>query len=139
MDGLERAKELLRVGACTCSLVKGERELTSRERGVLPLLRLIDSGEDFLGAFAADKVVGRAAAFLYILIGVSELYASVISEPALNILRDGGVRVSFSKLVPAIRNRAGTGFCPMETATREVTSAREAERVIRKTLRELNS
>lgn len=139
MDSLERAKELLRAGACTCSLVKRGREFTSEERGVLPILRLIDSGEDFCGASAADKVVGRAAAFLYILLGVSELYASVISEPALAVLRDGGVRVSFSTLVPAIRNRAGTGFCPMESATRDVTSAREAETVIRKALRELNS
>lgn len=139
MSDLSRAKELVRGGACTCALVCGEKTVISQKRGVLPLLELYDSGEDYSAFSAADKVVGRAAAFMYVLLGVSELHAFIISEPALSVLREGGVRVSFSSRVEAIRNRTNTGLCPMETATRDIDNAEEALMAIRCTLEALKA
>ena len=70
---LERAREIFDSGDYTCVLCKGEVTLTSTERGVKPLLNWLD-GENVLKGFsAADKVVGRAAAFLYILMEVKEV------------------------------------------------------------------
>lgn len=135
-DMLNKAKNLLSEGY-TLSLVSDGEVITSQARGVRPLLDLFDTGRDFSAFSAADKVVGRGAAFLYILLGVRELYADVVSEPALEILQNGGARVAFSTLVPRILNRTGDGFCPIESCVSDVYSAEEAVKIIKKTLAEL--
>ena len=66
---LENAKKILSDGSYTCVLCKGKDTVSSSFRGVKPLLDLLDSGKDFSGYSAADKVVGRATAFLYCLLG----------------------------------------------------------------------
>ena len=113
----------------------GEALYTDKRHGVAPLLALYDSGASLAGGVAADRVVGRAAAYLYCLLGVAEVYALVISEMALEVLEAGGVRVRYDCLVPAIKNRTGDGFCPMESATRALppSALDEALAVIRKT------
>ncbi|MBO5006382.1 MAG: DUF1893 domain-containing protein, partial [Clostridia bacterium] len=88
---------------------------------------------------AADKVVGKAAAFLYLFLGVKNLHALVISEHALSLLLGNGVAVSYDTLVPMIRNRTDTGFCPMEQATMNCSSPEEALAAIKETLKKLNS
>jgi len=122
----------------TCVLQKGDAVYTSYERGVKPLLRLLDTGADCRDFFAADKVVGKAAAFLYILLRVRSVYADVISAPAYEILVQHGIEVSFGSAVDAIRNRAGTGFCPMESAVWNENDPESALAAIRKKLNELN-
>ena len=110
---LDRAKALL-TGGTTCAIVCGARCETSCLRGVKPLLGWLEG--DWRGASAADKVVGRAAAFLYVLLGVKALYAAVLSEPAAEVLRAHGISVSYGRLAARIVNRAGDGLCPMESA-----------------------
>ena len=68
MIDLQRAERALAEGGHTLVLVKGERVITSNQRGVAPLLALIDT--DVTGFSAADKVVGKAAALLYVKLGV---------------------------------------------------------------------
>lgn len=128
---LKRAKSLLAEGGWTCVLCREGEILTSRERGVAPLLSWLDGGSDLSGFSAADKVVGKAAAFLYVLLGVKEVYAPVMSQPAWDTLEKQGIPPSCDTLAPAIRNRAGTGFCPMETAVREIDDPAEALAAIR--------
>lgn len=45
-------------------MCKGSTIYISTERGVKPLIDRIDDGTDLQGFSAADKVVGKAAAFL---------------------------------------------------------------------------
>ena len=135
---LARAVELLTSGGFTLAAVRGEEVVTSTERGVKPLLGLLDGGASLAGYSAADKVVGKAAAFLYVLLKVERLYAGVISQPALEVLEKHGISVDLGTLVPAIRNRANTGSCPMETAVTDADSPEEALGLIRKKLAELN-
>ena len=89
------------------------------------------------GFSAADRVVGKAAAFLYCLLKVSCVYAGVISEPALQVLQAQGIPVFYSTLVPAIKNRTGDGFCPMETAVWDLKDPKKAPDTIRETLKKL--
>ena len=107
-------KKLLEENSYTCVLLKDNKEFFSQERGVKPLLNFIDSQEDFSGFFASDKVVGKAASMLYILLNIKELFAEVISEPALEILQTSGIKVFYNNLVKRIENRNKDGFCPME-------------------------
>lgn len=138
-DELSEVKRLLREGDFTCVIVKGENVFTSKERGVKPLISLLDADSELSGALAADKVVGKAAAMLYLLLNIKKLYASVISELALDTLTGAGIEVSYETLVPMIRNRTNTGFCPMEQVTKDIDDPNEALNAIRKTIVELKN
>ena len=130
---------MLAEGGYTVVLCRGEVTHTDTRRGVAPLLALLDRGEDVAAFAAADKVVGKAAAFLYLRLGVAAVHAAVMSEPAYDLLTANGVAATCDTLVPAIRNRAGDGYCPMETVTLPLTDPVEAETAIRKKLAELTS
>ena len=136
---LQKAKELLVQQGCTCVLCKGEEISISFERGVKPLLGWLEENPLRNGFSAADRVVGRAAAFRYLLLGVGCIYAGVISKPALQLLQQHHVSCEYDTLVPAIRNRAGDGFCPMENAVLAVDDPAEALAAIREKLRQLQN
>ncbi len=90
------------------------------KRGITPLLELIASGKDVSGYSAADKVVGKAAAALFIKCGVKQLYAAVLSKGGAKLLESHGVEYVYDTLTDAIINRAGTDVCPMEKAVRDI-------------------
>lgn len=135
---LRKAIDMLQDGHYTCVLCKNDIIYTSTERGVKPLLEWMDRGIVLKDFSAADKVVGKAAAFLYVLFGVEEVYASVMSERAIETLKANGIRVNYKTSVSNIKNRTGKGFCPMEEAVRNISVPSEALETVRKTLKELN-
>lgn len=90
------------------------------KRGIAPLLELIASCKDVSGYSAADKVVGKAAAALFIKCGVKQLYAAVLSKGGAKLLESHGVEYVYDTLTDAIINRAGTDACPMEKAVRDI-------------------
>ena len=63
----------------TLALCKGEDILTSDKRGVAPMLGWIREGRDLHGYTAADRVVGKAGAMLFVKAGVCEIYAQTLS------------------------------------------------------------
>ena len=138
MHDLEKARSLLEKENYTCVICRGDDVITDRRRGIRPLMELLESGKDLHGYSAADKVVGKAAAFLYCLLGVKALHAGVLSVPARDVLVSAGISVEWGSLVPAIRNRAGDGFCPMETAVWDLTDPGPAPEAIRETLKKLS-
>ena len=138
MHELHHAIELLHAGSYTCVLCREGDVVADHRRGIRPLMELWESGNSYAGYSAADKVVGKAAAFMYCLLGVHALYAGILSQPALEVLERAGIPVEYGTLVPAIRNRTGDGFCPMETAVREITDAADAPEAIRDALRMLS-
>ena len=137
MNHLETAITTLQTGGYTCVLCQGETVVTSYERGVKPLVSLLQSGTSYQGFSAADKVVGRATAFLYVLLGVKELHAHVISAPALAVLEEAHLPTTYDTLVPNIINRTGTGICPFEEAVRSISSPTLAYQTILEKLKEL--
>lgn len=95
-------------------------------RGISDLYKLFRHDPGFLkGASVADKVVGKGAAALMVLGGVSRLHAGLISESALTLLRTSRIRVSYDKKVPQIQNRTKTGICPVEALCRNAATAGE--------------
>ena len=138
MTDLERAKCRLLQGGFTCVLRKGPAEYTSLTRGVKPLVLWLEDGTDLSGFSAADKVVGKATAFLYVLAGVSALYAAVISESALEVLQHHGIRTEYGEKTTHIINRTGDGICPFESAVLQVDSAEAAYTVIREKMTQMH-
>ena len=131
---LALAKRLLTTEEHTCVLCRDVRIYTSTRRGVAPLLDWLDSGLDLRGFSAADRVIGKATAYLYCLLGVNEVFARVISRPATQVLENHGIPALWDTLVEGIQNRQKTGPCPMEHATRDCTTAQEALVAVRQTL-----
>ena len=137
MKDLIKAKEILFSGNYTCVLCKENEVFTSEFRGVKPLVKWYAERADFKGFSAADKVVGKATAFLYALLGVKRVFAKVISLPAKEVLEGYGIDVTFDTLVPNIINRAGDGICPFELAVQDVDNAKESYEIIRLKMEEM--
>lgn len=134
---LKNALELLNSGEYTCVVCRDDTIYTTKQRGVAPLLAWLDSGTDLTGFSAADRVVGRGAAFLYCLLGVKSVCARVMSFPAAEVLRAHGIPAEAETFVDTIINRAGTGPCPFEAAVWEIRDPQEALCAIRNTRRQL--
>ena len=139
MDNLEKAKNALSDGNFTCVVCDGFKEYTSTMRGVAPLLKWLDEGINLQGFSAADKVVGKGAAYLYILLEVKEIYANVISRPALDTLKNHNIPTSYAILTEAVKNRANTGLCPIESAVMNIDNPHDALTAIRNKLELLKS
>ena len=106
---------LLHSGNFSCVIRKGDAVRTFTQRGVADLFHLLTTDAPFLlGSSIADKVVGKGAAALMVKGGVVRVHADVISAPALALLKESGVAVSYAEVVESIRNRAGTDMCPVE-------------------------
>ena len=65
---------------------------------------------------AADRIVGRAAAMLFIKAGICAVHAQTLSTGGKELLEKHGVSVSWGQLTQRIINRDKTGPCPMEAA-----------------------
>jgi len=113
MKDLDLAKSLLRDGN-TCVLVKGEDKIISKQSGIRPMLDILISERDVKGYALADKIVGKAVAYLAILAKVSVVYAEVLSVQGKNTLEKYGIKYEYSTLTEIIINRKGDGQCPME-------------------------
>lgn len=135
---LTKAIDTLNGGNYTCVLCRDNTLYTSTERGVKPLIEWLDGNIDLKGYSAADKVVGKAAAFLYVLLGVSEVYAHVMSEGAIQVFTKNGIAFQYDISAKNIINRTKTGICPMEQATEKISSPTEALAAVRLKLTQLS-
>lgn len=134
MTDLEKAKALLEAEGYGCVLFGEEGCHASKRRGVSSLVEWLEKGLDMKGYAAADKIVGKAAAMLFVLGGVSQVYAAVLSQKGLAVLEENSISVQYDTLVEGIINRAGTGSCPMELAVAELTEPAQALPVLRETV-----
>lgn len=131
---LERAKRALGQDGITFAAALADgRLVTSEKKGIAPMMELLSEDDGILrGAAVADRVIGRAAAFLLEKGGAAAVYAGVISAHAKKVLKKSGIPFSFGKETPYIVNRAGTGMCPMEACVLELTDAEEAYAALRR-------
>ncbi len=121
----------------TLVLCRGDERCDSRSRGIAPLLALLDSGKSYAGFSAADRAVGKAAACLYCLLGVQAVYAPLVSQGAVEVLRRHGIGLHYDRCVRYILNRRQDGLCPMEQATLEAQDPQQALEAIRCALKRL--
>lgn len=133
---LTLAKELLKQGK-TLVLLSKDSVFTDEGRGIARLAAVAESGARY--EVAADTIVGRAAALLYLLLGVKAVYAETCSKGALKILREKNIVVEYSCLAETIRNRTNTGLCPMEQAVEGIDDEHEALKAVLLKLRSLRS
>lgn len=118
MTDLERAINALH-GHSVC-LCRGDALIAKDGKGVSPLLELISEEKELCGWSAADMVVGKAAAMLFVTLGVKAVYGRVMSQSGRDYLTERGIEHSYDILADRIVNRLGTGLCPMEQAVFDI-------------------
>lgn len=117
MTDLQIAKNNL-YGHTIC-LCKEGRCLYSDKRGIAPMMGFISEGVDLSGYSVADKVVGKAAAMLFVKCGIAAVYAENLSQSGKEILELYGIAFEYGTLTDKIINRQGTDICPMEKAVKD--------------------
>ncbi|MBR6041303.1 MAG: DUF1893 domain-containing protein [Paludibacteraceae bacterium] len=122
---LEELKQTLSQGNHALAIYDQDEQLhTYDNKGVRDLYTLLTTEPQVLkGAMVADKVVGKGAAALMIVGGITELHTHIISEPAIKLLELSGIRYSFDEKVDHIENRDKTGWCPVETLCKDMPTA----------------
>ena len=95
---------------------KNGEVLTYDGRGVKDIYNLyMTHPESLKGAIVADKVIGTGAATIMALGGIKAYYTNVISQDAFEILNKKGINGKYGELVAFIKNRDGSGRCPLES------------------------
>jgi hypothetical protein len=135
----QKAKEEYNSGKYTLVICKDEDIIKSDVTGIRPVMNLIDSKKDYKGYSAADKIVGRAAAFLYTLLQVKNLYGETMSKGAVEILKNAGIYYEYKTLTDYIENRQKTGMCPMDEAVKDIDNPKDAYEAIRNKIKFLQS
>ena len=114
----------------TLVAVRGDEIHVCHERGVKPLLKMIKEGRSLRGFAVADKVVGKAPALLYGVLGPEAVFSPVMSWTGRAVLLASGIATSYDTLVRHIQNRAKTGQCPMDSSVTNVWEPYEAVGVL---------
>lgn len=118
----------------TIALCKGENIITSDKKGISPMIGFIDDGADLRGYSAADLVVGKAAAMLFVKAGLSEVFAKNLSKSGKEYLEKHEITVKCDVHTDKILNRSGDGICPMECAVSDTEDFDEGYRLIKEKL-----
>jgi hypothetical protein len=113
---LELAKLKLIEENLSLVIVKnGKVIFETRKQGISGFLQAIDEQKKSLvGASAADKIVGVAAATLCVFSGLVSIFALTISDAGIKFLEDNNIACVFERKVMNILNRNKTDVCPFE-------------------------
>ena len=114
------------------ALCKEGKLLTSDRRGVSPMIDFLQDGYS-----VADKIVGKAAAMLFVKAGIKEVYAEILSVSGKNFLEEHGINVGYETLAEKIINRTGDDICPMEKTVADIIDPEEGYEAIRNKLKEM--
>lgn len=119
---LQQAIGAIKSENCSVAIVtKDGALLTDSGSSVRPLFRLYTTHKSELrGAFAADRIIGKAAASLLADAGVAEAYGFLMSRGGLEMLERFGIDASYGELVERIDNRDGSDMCPMEKTVLDI-------------------
>ena len=118
---LELARALLIANKnATLVAVRGDEVIVCADRGIKPLLTWV----------VADKIVGKAPALLYAILGPDAVFSPVMSWTGRAVLLAAGVATGYDALVPHIQNRAKNGQCPMDASVEGVWEPYEAASVL---------
>ena len=108
------------------------RTATATGHTILPLAELIEREPDlFKGGFVADKVIGKGAASLIICAGAVSVYAKLMGQAGLDMLKENGIEASWGELTPLILNNRGDGSCPVEALVKDIEGVEASAEAVR--------
>ena len=132
-EPVAEASAMIREGKAECVLIReGKIVYVERGRGVSPLLNVYDLHKDEMkDAVVVDKVIGRAAACIAICGKVKHVHGEIMSEDAVEFLKENGISSSYTLLVPRILNRKRDGLCPLEKSVEGIRDPEKALSALR--------
>lgn len=102
----------------TCVAVRGEEIHVITESGVKPLLKMVMDGHSLKGFSVADKVVGKAPALLYAVLGPNAVFSPVMSWTGRAVLLAAGIATSYDQLFPTSRTAPRPASAPWTPPSR---------------------
>ncbi|WP_066497887.1 DUF1893 domain-containing protein [Abyssisolibacter fermentans] len=125
----------------TCFVLKHNQIVfTSEQKGVKPMMDYYSSyGSSTEPLTVVDRIIGKGAIILAILIGADQVITPIISQVALDFATKSNIKVKYCKIVPFIINRTKDGQCPIECSVTHINDIHEGYEAIRKTLLKLNT
>lgn len=124
----------------TCFILDDEKIIfSSSEKGVKPILDFYsDFGVSSKPLTVVDKIMGKGAVVLAILVGAKSITTPTISEDALLLAKEYKLNIYYDELVPYIINRNKDGRCPIESSVLEIDDIEDAYKKIISALKELS-
>lgn len=138
MSDIEKAKEKLAKDT-TCVLVKENKIILSKDKGIAPILKFINAGKNLENFSLADRIVGKAVAMLVVYSKIREVYAEVLSKKGEEVLKKHNIKYSYKTLTEKIINRKGDDICPMEKTVSKIFDATLAYHALKKKVEELKN
>jgi hypothetical protein len=102
------------------------------------MMKFIAEGRDLCGYSAADLIVGKAAAMLFVKAGISEVYGEIMSKAGADFLIAHDIPFSYGTLTEKIINRRGDDICPMEKTVADILDIDAGYEALRKKIMELS-
>lgn len=136
---LEEAKSRILNGKATC-IVMRDGVITNQASGigVKPILYFLENEPEVLaGAGVADKIIGKAAAMLLVMAGVTYVYGELMSVAGRDYLKSKGVAFEYGRCIDVISNRTGNGICPLEKTVMEMENPHDAYLALKDTISQL--
>ena len=131
---LTKAIEYIKTKEATCVLMKDGIIIDKTSGiGVKPILGFLES-DSLNGMQVADKVIGKAAAMLLTLGGVTYVHGEIMSKSGRDYLQKKGIANSHGLLVENIINRDGTDLCPLEKSVVKIDDLQEGYQAIKDTI-----
>lgn len=123
----------------TCIIYRNDKVIfTSEYRGVRPMMEYMKSyGPSQEPLTIIDRIMGKGAVLLAVLIGATNIKTPIISEPALALALKHKHQVEYGKKIPFVINRTGDGRCPIESSILDIDDIEEGYEVIKVTIAEL--
>lgn len=134
MNDINHAKYILEDRNASVVFCRGEQMIILDGKGIKPLLELMKKQIALSEYSVADKIVGKAAALLFIKMKVSSVYGSVMSEKARDIFLHYNIPFFYKTLTKEIINRRGDDICPMEKAVENVNDPEKAYAILTDTV-----
>ncbi|MGB9694599.1 MAG: DUF1893 domain-containing protein [Caldisericaceae bacterium] len=124
-------KTLRRVGISAVAFKEdGEASLTFTGSGVKPIYDFVSKNlgqlDKFYGLYWGDKVLGKASAFLILLLRPKYVFGGLMSEDAVKILEKNNIPYAFGERAQYIMNTKKDGMCPFEKSVLDVEDSETA-------------
>lgn len=109
-------------------IVKDAKVLFETEsHGIGDLLKAINQIQNQMkGSSVADRIVGRAAALLFIFSGVQAVFAVTASDGGIEVLKKNSVFCEYESRVTSVLNLKRTDVCPFEKLVAKLSSPEKA-------------
>ena len=136
-ENLTKAIELINADDTVFAAVSDSDIITSPLKGISFVASLCNENKDLSSYCVADKIVGKAAAMLFVLLNIKVLHAKTLSKVGKKVLEDNGIDFTYDVLTDMIINRTGDGMCPMELTVQNINNEAEAIMALKKKIEEL--